>query len=428
MKHIAQRYVAGSKSPGQEGGRGSRRWRRSATAVDGLPAKYLNSVTPAPVRTGKAAGMDTRTDDIVVVGGRCAGAPTAMLLARAGLSVRLLERSARLGDVVSGHLIKPAGVARLRKWNVLDAVLATGCPPLDDRVLWLDGQPHPPSAAGPGIAPVAPRRTVLDPILLTAATDAGVAVEMGVSVHGLLREGGRVTGVATSAGQRGARLVIGADGRNSRIARLAGATIYHDHPPVTFAYYTYWRGCPVAGVHAWLERGRFFGIFPVGGGLALAFVQAPRGEYATFRRDPLTAYVGELRSRPALARLLGEAVIAERLRGTTALPTFFRKSAGPGWALVGDAGHHKDPVIARGIADAFRDADLLASAVADGWHGDLDAELADYARQRDACAVPLSDANLGIARLDMPTEALGAAWFRMNGLEQALDDPAAASI
>jgi 2-polyprenyl-6-methoxyphenol hydroxylase-like FAD-dependent oxidoreductase len=371
--------------------------------------------------------MDTMTDDVVVVGGRCAGAPTAMLLARAGLSVRLLERSARLGDVVSGHLIKPAGVARLRRWKVLDAVLATGCPRLDDRVLWLGGQPHRPPAPEPGTGARAPRRTVLDPILLTAAAQAGATVEMGISVHGLLRQGGRITGVTTSAGERRARLVIGADGRNSRIARLAGAETYHDHPPVTFAYYTYWRGCPVAGVHAWLEPGRFFGVFPVGSGLALAFVQGPRGQYPAFRCDPLAAYVSELRSRPALAGLLGQAVIAERLRGTAALPTFFRTSSGPGWALAGDAGHHKDPVIARGIADAFRDADLVASAVVDGWDGDLEAALAQYGRQRDRCAIPLSDANLGIARLDMATEALGAAWTQMNGIEQALDDPAAVS-
>ena len=152
-----------------------------------------------------------------------------------------------------------------------------------------------------------------------------------------------------------------------------------------------------------------------------------RGEYAAFRSDPRAAYVRELRSRPALAALLGEAVIAEQLRGTAALPTFFRRSSGPGWALVDDAGHHKDPAIALGIADAFRDADLAATAVAGGWDGDLEAALAEYGRQRDQCAIPLSDANLRIARLDLPTGPLGAAWFQMNGLEQALDNPAAIS-
>jgi flavin-dependent dehydrogenase len=192
---------------------------------------------------------------------------------------------------------------------------------------------------------------------------------------------------------------------------------------VSFAYYTYWRGSPAVGVHAWLEPGRFFGVFPVGGGLTLAFVQGPRREYDTFRTDPLTAYTTELRSRPELANLLGEAVIAEHLRGTAAVPTFFRTSSGPGWALVGDAGHHKDPVIARGIADAFRDADLAASAVVEGWPGDLEAALAEYGRQRDQCSIPLSDANLGIARLDMAAAPLGAAWFRMSVLEQALRRP-----
>jgi 2-polyprenyl-6-methoxyphenol hydroxylase-like FAD-dependent oxidoreductase len=234
--------------------------------------------------------------------------------------------------------------------------------------------------------------------------------------------------VTTSAGQRRARLVIGADGRNSLIARLAGATTYHDHPPVTFGYYTYWRGCPVAGAHGFLEPGRLFGIFPVGDGLTLAFVQAPRGEYPAFRRDPLTAYVSELRSRPGLADLLGDGVIAERLRGTADLPTFFRVPSGPGWALAGDAGHHKDPLIARGISDAFRDADLLAAAVLDGWHGDLEAELAEYGRQRDKCAIPLSDANLRIALLNMTPAAFGAAWAQMSALEQVLDDPAAVDL
>jgi 2-polyprenyl-6-methoxyphenol hydroxylase-like FAD-dependent oxidoreductase len=128
-----------------------------------------------------------------------------------------------------------------------------------------------------------------------------------------------------------------------------------------------------------------------------------------------------------LADMLAGAIIAEPLRGTGALPSFFRTSSGPGWALAGDAGHHKDPLIARGIADAFRDADLLASAVTDSWDGDLDTALAGYARQRDQCAIPLGEANLRLARLDMPTGSLGAAWFQVTKLEQTLDVPAAVS-
>jgi 2-polyprenyl-6-methoxyphenol hydroxylase-like FAD-dependent oxidoreductase len=232
--------------------------------------------------------VSNKTDDVVVVGGRCAGAPIAMLLARAGLSVRLLERSARLGDVVTGHLIKPAGVAQLRRWNLLDAVPATGCPPLGDRVLWLDGQPQRPPAPQPGTGAIAPRRTVLDPILLTAAAQAGAKVEMGRPSAACCARAGESPVLPLRRGSAVPALVIGADGRNSRIARLAGAQPYHDHPPVTFGYYTYWRGSPVTGMHAVLEPGRFFGIFPVGGGLTLAFVQGPRAQYPAFRRDPLT--------------------------------------------------------------------------------------------------------------------------------------------
>jgi 2-polyprenyl-6-methoxyphenol hydroxylase-like FAD-dependent oxidoreductase len=350
------------------------------------------------------------TDDIVVVGGRCAGAPTAMLLARAGLSVRLLERSPRLRDVVSGHLIKPSGVARLRRWGLLDALLATGCPQLDDRVLWLEGLPRHSPAPESGTGPITPRRTVLDPILLSAAAAAGVTVEMGVSVDGLLREGDRVTGVTTSAGERRARLVIGADGRNSRIARLAGAGVYHDHPPVTFAYYTYWRGSPVAGVHAWLEPGRFFGVFPVGHGLALAFVQGARREYDTFRSNPVDAYTRELRSRLALAYLLGDAVIAEPVRGCVA--TFCRTASGPGWALVGDAGHHKDPLIARGIADTFprRGPRGIGRFRRLAWRSGCDA---GRIRPRARPALhPAERCEPGRRRLDMAAEVLGVAWLQ----------------
>jgi 2-polyprenyl-6-methoxyphenol hydroxylase-like FAD-dependent oxidoreductase len=365
-------------------------------------------------------------DDVVIVGGRCAGAPLAMLLARAGLRVRVIERARELGDVVSGHMIKPAGVARLRAWGVYGEVLATGVPPLRSITLWLDGQPQRMPTPPPGLEPIAPRRTQLDPIMLEAAAQAGAHVECGVSVSDVLADGDRVTGVQSSRGPRPARLVVGADGRHSRIARAVRATTYAFEPPVTFAYYTYWRGTGIEQLHAWLQPGRFFGMFPVADDVVLAFVQAPRIEFEAFRADPMNRYRGEFAARPPLAELIGDGDPVERLRGIGELPTFFRTSAGPGWALAGDAGHHKDPVIARGITDAFRDADLLSAAILAGWDGDLDAAVQNYPTQRDACSRPLSDANLDLAHLDGSTQSLGARWSHMAQLERSLDEALAA--
>src|SRR4051794_5457864 len=95
-------------------------------------------------------------DDVLVVGGRCAGASTALRLARAGLRVRLVERARHLGDVVSGHLVKPLGVRLLHDWGVLDALEEAGTPPLGDRGPWLGGRPQPTPPPPPGGRPPRP--------------------------------------------------------------------------------------------------------------------------------------------------------------------------------------------------------------------------------------------------------------------------------
>ncbi|MGH3166384.1 MAG: NAD(P)/FAD-dependent oxidoreductase [Trebonia sp.] len=373
-------------------------------------------------------------DDVIVVGGRCAGAPTAMLLARAGFKVRIIERSPQLGDTLSGHMVKTAGAARLRSWGLLDAVLATGCPPITDGRLWLDGQPaatpsdgEPADAAPPAVPAVpsvAPRRGALDPILLDAARQAGAAVDLGNSVRGLLSDGTRVMGVRTDWGDYPARLVVGADGRNSRIAQLVSAAKYVDSAPATYAYQAYWKGTGITEAFAFLGGGCFIGMFPTNDDLTLVFFQAPRSGFDAARRDPVACYDAVLRSQPAAMEALAGAAQVERVRGTGDLPTFFRRSVGPGWVLAGDAGHHKDPLIARGITDAFRDAELIACAVTSGWDGDLDQALAGYPAQRDACARPLSSANdvitTGLGSL--PADTLAAAWGITGLLENALDN------
>ena len=373
-------------------------------------------------------------DDVIVVGGRCAGAPTAMLLARAGFRVRVIERSAELGDVLSGHMVKPAGAARLRAWGLLEAVLGTGAPPVRRGRAWLAGQPAgelPSMASGDepgGAAPaVAPRRGALDPVLLEGARQAGAAVDMGVPVRGLLTEGSRVTGVVTDRGERRARLVIGADGRNSRVAHWAGAAKYVDGSPATYAYYSYWKGAAVEGFCAFLDEGSFTGMFPTNDDLTMVFVQAPHAGFDAARRAPAEHYLALLKAQPAVMEFLAGAAPAEPVRGTGDLPTFFRVSAGPGWALAGDAGHHKDPLIARGITDAFADAELITAAVTAGWDGDLDQALAGYTTRRDARARPLSAANDAVASGigSVPLGPLAQALAGLENLEGALDPPLA---
>ena len=378
-------------------------------------------------------------DDIIVVGGRCAGAPTAMLLARAGFKVRIIERSPQLGDTLSGHMVNPAGTTRLQAWGLLDTVLDTGCPVVGDGKTWLAGQPtdslaemaskdkstaNKPAKVAP---PVAPRRSALDPVLLEAAGHAGAVVDMGNSVRGLLTSGPRVTGVSTDHGDYRARLIIGADGRGSRVARLVGAKKYVDSPSATYAYYTYWKGTAVTDLCIFMDEGLFVGMFPTNDNLALVFFQAPHREFDAARRDPMKHYLDVLRSQPAAMEFLAGGTQAEPLRGTGDLPTFFRVSAGPGWALAGDAGHHKDPLIARGIPDAFRDAELITAAVTSGWDDDLDQSLAAYPAQRDACARPLSAANDSVAAGlgSVPLSAFAEALAGVQKLEAALDPPSA---
>lgn len=393
----------------------------------GLACRFAGS--PAE---GRLEGRG-KMDDVIVVGGRCAGAPTAMLLARAGLKVRLIERSPELGDIISGQVIQVAGVARLRAWGLLDAVLATGCHPILGSKNWVDGQlftmPPDGSPASPealhGPFLIAPRRGALDPVLLEGASQAGAVVQLGVSVRGLLTDGPRVTGVSTEHGDYSARLVIGADGRNSRIAKLVNAPKYIDMASTTYSYIAFWKDCPVPEICLFWGSGQLTILIPTNDNLTLVGFQGPHTEFDTARRDPAQNYLSILKSQPAVMELLARGTIAESLRGTGDLPTFFRVSAGPGWALAGDAGHHKDPVMARGITDAFRDAELIADAATTGWDHDLDKAVAEYPALRDKCSRPLASVNDFVATGlgYMPGNMLLQTFLGLGELSNFLDPP-----
>jgi flavin-dependent dehydrogenase len=346
--------------------------------------------------------------DAIVVGARCAGAPTAMLLARAGARVLLVDRATFPSDTVSGHAIKTAGVAYLERWGLLDRVLATGCPPITrlqvsvgDRALSL--LPPPPDA----LPIVAPRRSVLDWILLRAAADAGVSVHERTTVSDLVRDDHHVIGIqAHGVSGRPLRalapIVIGADGKQSWVARKVGAAYSEYLPPVSMAYYSYWSGAQLEGKIVFaFAAGRAAGVVPTHFGQAMAFIQCHRSERHAFRQDVLRHYVDGLRSFPAVADVLEHATLEGAPRGMLDLPGFFRQSYGPGWALAGDAAHHKDPIVARGITDAFRDADLLARALVSGLGGETDLlpELARYQTRRELTSRRLNTLNHRLAEL-----------------------------
>jgi 2-polyprenyl-6-methoxyphenol hydroxylase-like FAD-dependent oxidoreductase len=347
--------------------------------------------------------------DVIIVGARVAGATTAMLLARKGLKVLALDRAAFPSDTLSTHQIQLPGVARLARWGLLDRLVAAGTPAV--RRLRFDPGPAVLAGALPAYDGVdaiyGPRRTLLDRVLVDAARDAGAEVRENAIVDGLLAGSGSVTGVTfknSTVREEHARLVVGADGRNSLVARTVGAPRYREKPGLSMAYYAYWSGVPLSGGEIYARDRRAIGAWPTNDGLVITYVGAPVADFAAFRRDP----EGNLLAALDLAGDLGGRVraghLVEHLRGTPELPNFFRRPYGPGWALVGDAGYVLDPITAQGIADALRDAELLADAVAAGFGGirPLDRALAGYQRERDRAALPMYRFTTGLAAFRPP--------------------------
>lgn len=353
--------------------------------------------------------------DAIVVGARCAGSPTALLLARAGYRVLLLDRAEFPSDTLSTHVIHQPGVAALDRWGLLDRVHASGCPPLDQAVYQVADVRLEGCSRGTGgqRAGYAPRRHVLDTILVEGAVGAGAEFRGNCSVRGLVRDrSGRVVGVEGTHGGRRfterAGLVIGADGMRSTVARLCGARYTAWDERLTCAYYTYWQDVP-ARFELYEGPGSWVAAVPTNDGATLVLAYFPQSRFADVRTDAERAYLDRIRSTaPSLFDRLNGKSRPERLRGTGNQQNFFRQASGPGWALVGDAGHHKDSITARGISDAFLQAESLVRHVGGGL-GDpqrLDAALRGYAEERDRSLAEGYRATLGVARLEVHEQRL----------------------
>jgi len=367
--------------------------------------------------------------DAIVVGARCAGSPTAMLLARKGYRVLVVDRASFPSDTVSTHFVHAPGVAALHRWGLLDQVSASNCPPVerysfDFGPVTISGTPR----ASDGITTAyAPRRTVLDKILVDGAVRAGAEVREHFTLEEVMIEDGAVVGIrghdrdGKSVVER-ARVVIGADGRNSNVAKAVGAEQYHEKPVLMWAYYSYWSGLPIDSFSTTVRPDRGWAAFPTNDGLTLVVVGWPNAESTAYKSDVEANYLKTLELAPEFAERVRGAKREERFTGG-AVPNFFRKPYGPGWALVGDAGYTKDPITAQGISDAFHDAELCAEALdatftGEGTYSDA---MADYQRTRDTRALPLYEFTTQLATMEPPPPEMQQLLGAMHGNQDAMN-------
>jgi 2-polyprenyl-6-methoxyphenol hydroxylase-like FAD-dependent oxidoreductase len=353
-----------------------------------------------------------------------------MLLARKGYRVLLVDRATFPSDTVSTHIVHPLGVQALSRWGLLERLVATGCPPFDTYMFGfgattITGSPGTPEA------PVAycPRRTVLDKLLLDAAVEAGAEIREGFTVDRLLFERERVIGIeghsidAKPVMERAA-VVIGADGRNSLVARTQEPERYHEKPPLMAAYYAYWSGLPMKGrFETYIRPYCGFGVAPTHDGLTMLIVGWPVAELDRVKADVEGSYLSVIDLVPEFAARLRGARRESRFAGA-AMPNYFRKPYGPGWALVGDAGYIKDPITGQGILDAFRDAERCVRALDESISGarTFDAAMAGYQRDRDAQVLPMYEFTCQLAALQPPPPDLQRLIEAVSGNQRAMND------
>ncbi len=353
--------------------------------------------------------------DVIVVGARCAGSPLAMLLARHGMRVLLVDRASFPADIPHGHFIHRRGPRRLREWGLLgkvaartpaitDMLMEAGDFPLVARNLVEDDM-----AWGYG-----PRRTTLDKILIDAAGESGADVRQAFNVFEYIIENGTVVGIhgRTQTGLpviERASLTVGADGRNSGLARAVGAPVYNHVPAILCYYFSYWSDVASEKFELYIrtQQRRVIFSFKTEDELFAIFVGAPMDEFERFRRDVEGEFNRSLSLVPDFAERVRAGRRAERFYGCSDLPNFYRKPFGSGWALVGDAGLHKDPYLALGICDGLRDVEWLADAIHQGLGGGraLSDALADFESRRNEASAADYQENINAAKfVPLPPE------------------------
>ncbi len=368
--------------------------------------------------------------DAIIVGARCAGSPLGMLLAKAGHKVLVVDRASFPSDMLSTAALTGEAIPHLKEWGIYDKLKAAGTPEIWETVMRAGGgefrAPH--ELMGPSMAP---RRTVLDTLLVDAAREAGAEVREEFSVMQLLRDAdGAVIGIeghgadGETVAER-AKIVIGADGRNSFVARQVGAEKYKERPAVTCGYYSYFTGFPQAGISIDFLPDRAAFVFPSNYGQVCLGIEAKTELFERFRSDIEGFFRETYAQIPGMTERFAESTRVERWMGANQLPNFYRKPFGPGWALVGDAGYLKDPIMGQGINDAFRDAAALAKALDSAWTGKepLDDALAAYQKGRDDASAMFYEMNYMMSQMNVTAQHMQ---MMQMGVEQQIAAQSAA--
>jgi 2-polyprenyl-6-methoxyphenol hydroxylase-like FAD-dependent oxidoreductase len=344
--------------------------------------------------------------DVIIVGARCAGAATALLLARAGARVLLVDKGVYGADTLSTHALMRGAVLELDRLGVLPTIKRAATPPVHSTTFsYADQDITVPIEPRFGVdALYAPRRALLDRALVDAAGESGAEISFGVRIEDVdMDDRGRVRGITALTGGTRLRIeadfVIGADGLHSTIGRRVGAARVMEGRHSTGTLFGYWEEVPVDGYHWWFRTGGSIGAIPTNNGATCVFVSVPSQRFRNeVRGDPFLVYRRLIREvSPTFDARLAAARCVEPVRGFGGHVGFIKRSTGPGWALVGDAGYFKDPLTAHGITDALRDAELLARAIVRG----TAAALADYETTRN---------DLSRRSLELTDEIASFAW------------------
>ncbi len=367
--------------------------------------------------------------DAIIVGARCAGSPVAMLLARRGFKVLLVDKATFPSDTISTHLLWPHGAEILAQWGLLPALAATGAPPIC-RPMTFDVGPFALRGTIPdandGAGGFCPRRTVLDSLLVHAAAEAGTDVRESFTVDALLFADDGVVGIrGHGTGERAveehSRVVIGADGVNSIVARAVRAPEYDVRPVAACAYYSYFSGVEQGDLELYVRKHCAFGGAPTNDGLHLVMVNWPAAQFPAIRADVEACVWRALEMAPDFRARVRAGHREEKWYGTAGVPGFFRRPYGKGWVLVGDASYNRDPITAQGISDAFVDAtaltDTLGAALSDG--GTFEERMTAHEAVRNERVRPMYEFTTQLAALEPPPPEMQALFGALRGHQEA---------